>query len=40
MISTSSSKRDQLEGKIYERYGYQKDQTSKEIDDWYGRQTW
>lgn len=33
-------KREQLEGKIQERYGYAKDQTRRDIDDWYGRQTW
>ena len=33
-------KRDQLEGKIQERYGYAKDQTKKDIDDCYGRQSW
>ncbi|MEY9527212.1 uncharacterized protein YjbJ (UPF0337 family) [Bradyrhizobium japonicum] len=38
-ISTIDGKRDQLEGKIQERYGYQKDQTKKEV-NWYGRQTW
>ena len=27
-------KRDQLVGKIQERYGYQKDQTEKEVDSW------
>ena len=28
------------EGKIQERYGYQKDQARNEIDSWYNRQTW
>ena len=27
-------KRDQLVGKIQERYGYQKDQAEKEVDSW------
>lgn len=27
--------REQLEGKIQERYGYEKDRTKKETDDWY-----
>ena len=31
---------DQLEGKIQERYGYAKDQTKKNIDDWYNTQKW
>ena len=26
--------RDQLEGKLQERYGYNKDQIRKEVDDW------
>jgi hypothetical protein len=30
----------QLEGKIQERYGYAKDQTQKEVGDWYAHQTW
>ena len=30
-----SGRRDQLEGKIQERYGYAKDQARKEIEDWY-----
>ena len=29
-----------LEGRLQQRYGYAKDQARKEIDDWYGRQTW
>ena len=28
--------RDQLEGKIHERYGYAKDQVRKEVDNWLG----
>jgi uncharacterized protein YjbJ (UPF0337 family) len=31
---------DQLEGKIQERYGIAKDQTRKDIDDWYSAQKW
>jgi uncharacterized protein YjbJ (UPF0337 family) len=27
-------RRDPLEGKIQERYGYAKDQVRKEVDDW------
>jgi len=37
---TSINRRDQLEGKIQERYGLAKDQAKKEIDDWYGSQSW
>jgi uncharacterized protein YjbJ (UPF0337 family) len=35
-----NGQREQLEGKIQERYGYAKDQTRRDVDDWYGRQTW
>jgi uncharacterized protein YjbJ (UPF0337 family) len=30
------SRRDQLEGKNQERYGYAQDQVRKEVDDWLG----
>jgi uncharacterized protein YjbJ (UPF0337 family) len=30
----------QMKGKVKERYGYEKDRTKKDIDDWYGRQPW
>ena len=33
-------KRDQLVGKIQERYGVAKDRARREIEDWYGHQTW
>jgi uncharacterized protein YjbJ (UPF0337 family) len=39
-LDVIDGKRDQLEGKIQQRYGYAKDQVTKEIDDWYGCQTW
>ena len=39
-LDVIDGKRDQLEGKIQARDGYAKDQTQKEIDDWYGRQSW
>jgi uncharacterized protein YjbJ (UPF0337 family) len=39
-LDVIAGKQDQLEGKIQERYGYAKDQTQKEVNDWYGRQTW
>ena len=35
-----AGKRDQLEGKIQERYGKAKDEASREIDDWYNTQAW
>ena len=39
-LTQINGKRDQLEGKIQERYGYAKDQTKKDIDDWYNTQKW
>ena len=30
-----AGKRDQLEGKIQQRYGYAKDQARKDVDDWF-----
>lgn len=36
----SQAVREQLEGKIQERYGKAKDEVRKDIDDWYGRQRW
>jgi len=38
-LDVINGRRDQLEGKIQERYGYQKDQVRKDVDDWYNRQT-
>jgi len=32
--------RDQLEGKIQERYGLEKDLAKREVDDWWSRQSW
>jgi uncharacterized protein YjbJ (UPF0337 family) len=39
-LTTINGHRDQLEGKIQERYGVAKDQAKKQIDDWYGTQSW
>ena len=39
-LTAINGKRDQLEGKIQERYGVAKDQARKEIDAWYGSQSW
>ena len=39
-IPIIAGKRDQLEGKIQERYGLQRDAARKQIDDWYQTQTW
>jgi uncharacterized protein YjbJ (UPF0337 family) len=33
-IATINGKREQLEGKLQERYGYTKDQVKREVDDW------
>ena len=33
-IKVINGRRDQLEGKLQERYGYNKDQIRKEVDDW------
>ena len=39
-LDVIAGKQDQLEGKLQERYGYAKDQAKKEMNDWYGRQSW
>ena len=39
-LTVIAGKRDQLAGKIQERYGYAKDQASKEVGDWYDRRKW
>ena len=39
-LDVINGKRDQLEGKIQERYGIAKDQVAKDIDTWYGTQKW
>ena len=39
-LNVINGRRDQLEGKIQERYGYAKDQVRKDIDDWYTQQKW
>ncbi|MEJ4045955.1 CsbD family protein [Erwinia sp. SLM-02] len=36
-LTVVEGKRDQLVGKIQERYGYQKDQAEKELSDWESR---
>ena len=33
-LKVINGRRDQLEGKLQERYGYNKDQIRKEVDDW------
>ena len=39
-LNVINGRRDQLEGKIQERYGLAKDQVRKDIDDWYAAQRW
>ena len=39
-LDVISGRRDQLEGKIQERYGLAKDQVRKDVDDWYAAQDW
>lgn len=39
-LTEIDGKRERLEGKIQERYGKAKDDVSKDVDEWYGRQTW
>ena len=33
-LKVINGRRDQLEGKLQERYGYNKDQIRKQVDDW------
>ena len=37
-LATINGRREQLEGKIQERYGLAKDQARKEVDDWFASQ--
>jgi uncharacterized protein YjbJ (UPF0337 family) len=37
-LDVIAGRRDQLEGKLQERYGYAKDKIRQEIDNWYSRQ--
>jgi uncharacterized protein YjbJ (UPF0337 family) len=39
-LTAINGERDQLEGKIQERYGLAKDKVRKDVDDWYNAQTW
>ncbi|MDZ4842805.1 MAG: CsbD family protein [Hyphomicrobium aestuarii] len=36
-LAVVNGQREQLEGKIQERYGYSKDQVRQEVDDWMKR---
>ena len=35
-----NGRREQLEGKLQERYGFAADQIRKDVDTWYGAQRW
>jgi uncharacterized protein YjbJ (UPF0337 family) len=37
-MAAINGRREQLEGKLQERYGYGKEQVRKEVDDWLGHQ--
>ena len=39
-LDVVDGRRDQLEGKIQERYGYAKDKAKAEVDNWYSSQRW
>jgi uncharacterized protein YjbJ (UPF0337 family) len=39
-LTAINGKRDQLEGRIQERYGIARDQVRKDVDTWYDSQTW
>ena len=37
-LDVIAGRRDQLEGKLQERYGYARDQVRKDVDDWFKTQ--
>ena len=39
-LTAIGGKRDQLEGKIQERYGLAKDQARQDVDQWFSAQKW
>jgi uncharacterized protein YjbJ (UPF0337 family) len=39
-IDTINGRRDQLDGKIQQRYGLAKDQVRRDVDDWFAAQRW
>lgn len=39
-LDVINGRREQLEGKLQERYGFAKDQIRKEVDAWYSSQKW
>ncbi|MBV8768805.1 MAG: CsbD family protein, partial [Hyphomicrobiales bacterium] len=39
-LNVINGRRDQLEGKIQERYGQAQDQVQRDVDSWYNTQRW
>ena len=39
-LDVINGRREQLEGKLQERYGFAEDQIRKEVDAWYSAQKW
>ncbi|MDZ4789822.1 MAG: CsbD family protein [Hyphomicrobiales bacterium] len=39
-MAKMAGKRDELVGKIQERYGIAKDEAERQVDDWYNQQSW
>jgi uncharacterized protein YjbJ (UPF0337 family) len=39
-LDVIDGKQDQLEGRLQQRYGYAKDQVTKEVNAWFDRQKW
>ncbi|MGK9204219.1 CsbD family protein [Sinorhizobium meliloti] len=39
-LDQSAGDRDQIEGKIQERYGIEKNRARRDLDDWYSQQRW
>ena len=39
-LDVINGRREQLEGKLQEHYGFAKDQIRKEVDAWYSAQKW
>ncbi len=39
-LDVIEGRREQLEGKLQQRYGFAKDQIRKDVDDWFGTLKW
>jgi len=39
-LDVIAGRRDQIEGKLQERYGYARDEAKTEIDSWYNSRNW